>query len=100
MNSFYLEGMEAYRMEGIDDWAPEERYQTIRAAMEGKRGADPVSFAIDLLSGKYGFICQYDRTEGKDTVWSVIYDVGRKAVYRCEGNPSRKNYEEDGRFLF
>lgn len=59
---------------------------------------EAVSFAMDVLKGKYGFLCQYDRSTGKDTVWSVVYDVGRGRVYRCEGNPSRRRFAEDKRF--
>ena len=51
--------------------------------------------AKDILSGKYGFMCQYDRKTNADTVWSVIYDIKNKKVYRVEGNPSRKNFKED-----
>jgi len=43
------------------------------------------------------FLCQYDRETGKDTVWSVVYDVGEGRIYRCEGNPSRKRFAEDER---
>lgn len=34
----------------------------------------------------------------KDTVWSVIYDLKNKKIYRVEGNPSRKKFIEDKRF--
>ena len=37
--------------------------------------------AAALLSGRYGYICQYDRKTGKDTVWSVIYDVKNKRIF-------------------
>ena len=45
-------------------------------------------------------MCQYDRRKGADTVWSVVYDVKNKKIYRVEGNPSRKPYKEDLRFKF
>lgn len=57
------------------------------------------SFAMDVLSGKYGFMCQYDRKTGKDTVWSVVYDVGEQRIWRCEGNPGWEDYEEDRRLF-
>ncbi len=102
VNAFYQEAMKKYRMKGMDDWNSGERYETIRSAFCQGGMKDAVSFAMDVLSGKYGFMCQYDRKTGKDTVWSVIYDVGSKKIYRCEGNPSRKRYAEDNRpsFLF
>ena len=39
---------------------------------------------------EFGFMCQYDRKLDADTVWSVIYDIKNKKIYRVEGNPSRK----------
>lgn len=100
VNAFMLDGMKPYRIKETDDWNAEERYATIDNAFCQERKKEAVLFAMDVLSGKYGFICQYDRKTGKDTVWSVIYDVGGKKIYRCEGNPSRKKYVEDSRFAF
>jgi len=54
-----------------------------------------VEYAKATLSGKYGFMCQYDRKKNADTVWSVVYDLKRKQVWRVEGNPSRKPFKED-----
>ena len=59
-----------------------------------------ISIAKELLSGKKGFICQYDRDTGKDTVWSVIYDLKHHKIYRAEGNPARCVYQEDQRVMF
>ena len=55
---------------------------------------------MDLLSGKKGFLCQYDRKKGMDTIWSAIYDLTANKIYRVEGNPSRKRFKEDMRFHF
>ncbi len=99
VNGFYLKGMKAYQVEGIDNWQAEERYQTIHTAFLQRREASAISFAMATLGGAYGFLCQYDRKTGKDTVWSTIYDVGKGSIYRCEGNPSRKAFKEDRRFV-
>lgn len=102
VNAFHLEGMKQYRTDGMDDWEAQRRYETMQSAFAcGREGMkEAFSFAVDVLRGRYGFICQYDRKTGKDTVWSVIYDVGVGKIWRCEGNPSRKVYKEDGRFGF
>lgn len=97
VNSFHLSGMKSYRIDGIDDWNSQERYETIQSAFRQEREKDMVSFAMDVLAGKYGFTCQYDRKTGKDTVWSVVYDVSHKKIYRCEGNPSRRKFVQDSR---
>lgn len=96
-NNFNSEKMRFYRNPGIDDWRSEERYQTVRSALEYNKRGYTVSFAEDILSGKYGFMCQYDRKQNADTVWSVVYDLKRKRIWRVEGNPSRKPFGEDNR---
>ena len=84
----------------IDNWFAEERYQTLYSAFNRKNGGFNLPFAEKLLSGDYGFLCQYDRSTGKDTVWSVIYDMKRHKIYRSEGNPGRHKFKEDTRFQF
>lgn len=42
-------------------------------------------------------MCQYDRKKSADTVWSIIYDLKCKQMWRVEGNPSRKKFKEDTR---
>ena len=49
----------------------------------------------ELLGGKYGFLSQYDRAQGRDTVWSVLWDGER--LLRAEGNPLRAPFQEDKR---
>lgn len=109
-NKFHLPPMTPFNLPDIDDWNAEERYQTMfRALRERKASADSsrtenstdqnLDFAQNLLSGQNGFICQYDRATGKDTVWSVIYDLKTPRIFRAEGNPSRRTHREDNRFF-
>lgn len=100
-NAFHSDKMRKYVMpEGsIDDWRQEERYQDTTKALQTKDYAHDLTFMKELLSGKHGFICQYDRkATGADTVWSVVYDVKQKRIYRVEGNPGRRKFKEDLRF--
>ena len=99
-NTFHLPGMVGYNNDKIDNWFAEERYQTLYSAFSEKNGGFNFPFAEKLLSGDYGFLCQYDRSTGKDTVWSVIYDMKRHKIYRSEGNPRRHKFKEDIRFQF
>lgn len=96
-NLFHSEKMRPYNNYINDNWQAEERYQTMFEALTTHH-IKSFNDAVDLLSGKHGFICQYDRKSGKDTVWSVIYDLKNKKIYRVEGNPSRKSFKEDTRF--
>lgn len=96
-NNFNSFEMKEYRNPNIDDWRSDERYSTAYNALKGNQNSYTVEFADAVLSSKHGFMCQYDRKSGADTVWSVIYDLKRRQIWRVEGNPSRKKYKEDNR---
>lgn len=97
-NVFHLASMMKYTVADIDNWQAEPRYQTLVETLNQKAKYMDYDSAAELLSGKNGFICQYDRKTGKDTVWSVIYDLTNSKIYRTEGNPSRRKFKEDIRF--
>lgn len=99
-NRFHTKELEQHNKSGVDDWFAEARYQTMKKTLEEKSKSMDLSGAERLLSGKDGFICQYDRKTGRDTVWSVVYDLANHSIYRTEGNPSRWQYKADKRFLF
>lgn len=99
VNRFQFLEMEGVLPE-IDDWFAAIRYQTLVSALESNIHCLDLAFARKLLSGEYGFLCQYDRSSGKDTVWSVIYDLKERRIYRCERNPGRGRFREDLRFCF
>ena len=99
-NRFHTKELEQHNKSGVDDWFAETRYQTMKKTLEEKSKSMDLSGAERLLSGKDGFICQYDRKTGLDTVWSVVYDLANHSIYRTEGNPSRWQYKADKRFLF
>lgn len=96
-NNFNSKEMQPYKNPDIDDWRSSDRYQTARNALQNNKDSYSINFAQDVLAGKYGFMCQYDRKKGADTVWSVAYDLKRKQIFRVEGNPSRKKFKEDKR---
>ncbi len=96
-NGFVSPKMTEYNNHDIDDWRSDERYSVAYNALKENKDHFSVELARDILSGKYGFMCQYERNKGADTVWSVIYDTKNKKIYRAEGNPSRKKFVEDTR---
>lgn len=99
-NNFYSLEMKPYRNPGIDDWRSDDRFKTVYNSLSTKNEVYTVDYAKSILSGKYGFICQYDRRTNADTVWSVVYDLKRNHIWRAEGNPSRKQYKRDTRLKF
>ena len=99
-NIFHHPAMLIYNNPKIDDWFAERRYQTMLNAFRDQSTRKDVEFSKKLLSGGHGFLCQYDRAAGKNTVWSVVYDLSQGRIYRSEGNPQRNAYKEDRRFPF
>lgn len=100
-NNYNSEKLSAYKnSEEVDDWNSSERYKVAYQALKAQNNHFSLKCAEEILSGKYGFMCQYDRKTGADTVWSVIYDVKERKIYRVEGNPARKGFKEDKRFHF
>lgn len=97
-NGFVSSKMRRYN--DIDDWHSSERYSVAYNALKENKSLFSVELAKDILSGKYGFMCQYERNMGIDTVWSVVYDVKNRKIFRVEGNPSRKQFVEDTRMKF
>ncbi len=77
-----------------------ERYSVAYNSLSENNHHFSIELVKDILSGKYGFMCQYDRKTNADTVWSVIYDIKNRKTYRIEGNPSRKQFKEDKRLKF
>lgn len=97
-NRFYSEEMAIFQNPDVDDWQSKFRYRTLVQTLSQYYDKMDIQTAQDLLAGKHGFLCQYNRATGKDTVWSVLYDLKQKAIYRVEGNPGRKKFVKDERF--
>ncbi len=99
-NKFQSEKMKVFNNYEVDSWRAEERFTVAHNALNAHQNKLSLELIEQILSGKYGFMCQYDRKKDADTVWSVIYDVGHKEIYRVEGNPQRKRFIKDERFKF
>lgn len=97
VNLFYLPEMLEINNPPADTWQAEERYKTMHTYLSAHQGRMNSAKAEGLLAGREGFICQYDRKTGKDTVWSVVYNPLQKTILRVEGNPARKPFQQDKR---
>ncbi len=100
VNGFVSPEMMTYNHHNIDDWHSSERYSVACNALRENKNKFSFELAGDILSGKHGFMCQYDRKKDADTVWSVIYDIKNRKIFRVEGNPSRRKFVEDTRMKF
>ncbi len=100
-NHFISDEMQQYQHneELYAEYRSKDRYKTAYNALKNRENCS-VELAKDILSGKYGFMCQYDRSRGLDTVWSSVYDLKNNRIYRAEGNPSRAEYKIDKRLSF
>lgn len=96
VNTFHGPSLRQWNDSGRDDWDSERRYQTMTDALTRIGTEMTLEKGEDLLSGRYGFLCQYDRQSGRDTIWSVIYDLKNRRIFRAEGNPARCKFREDG----
>ncbi len=99
-NEFNSEKMKQYNNYNVDSWRANERYLVAYNALKEYKNKLSFNLIQDILSGKYGFMCQYDRKTDADTVWSVIYDIKNKDIYIVEGNPKRKQFKNDNRLKF
>ena len=79
---------------GLDTWRAAERYDTMRRVLEREGETLGLTGVQTLLTGKKGFLCQYDRAAGRDTVWSAACDLTRRRCLLAEGNPGRTAFRE------
>lgn len=98
VNHFQTPECKRFQVQNMDDWKSKERYQTVNNTLRKHASHLSLPLVKDILSGRCGFLCQYERKLGADTVWSVIYDVKTNAIYRVEGNPNRRKFKEDLRW--
>ena len=75
----------------------EDRYYTVYDALLGIDCGDGLDYVKNILIGKYGFICQYDRQLKFDTIWASVFDISGRRIYRAEGNPAKAKFKEDFR---
>jgi predicted choloylglycine hydrolase len=93
-NHFISDDMKKYE-ETKNMYYSNERYKTGYDALSTDFDKATVGHVKDILSGKHGFMCQYDKDLNFDTVWSSVFDISSNKIYRAEGNPSRRKYKVD-----
>lgn len=96
-NHFVSDILKPYKYQGDDDIFSHDRYKTMKLQNFSDYTLEDI---FSLIKGEKGFMCQYDKKEYFDTIWSSVYDITNKTIYRCEGNPGRKNFVVDTRLRF
>lgn len=91
-NNFNSLQMKKYFHYNIDDWNSSLRNQVANQTLKTNHLSKKLVF--EILSGKHGFMCQYDRKKGADTVWSVVYDLKIKKYIELKGILQEKNIKK------
>lgn len=99
-NVFQGPSLAGRNVPGVDTWQSEERSRTLERFLSSHPEGLTVAKAQGLLSGQRGFLCQYSPSTGKDTLWSTVYDLSNRQIFRAEGNPAQAPYKLDSRFPF
>ncbi|MCU7512884.1 MAG: acyl-CoA--6-aminopenicillanic acid acyl-transferase [Ignavibacteria bacterium] len=99
VNQFLSGQMRKYDAGNGNTYFSEERYLTAYNALKNGEYNDAIGHAKNILSGRFGFMCQYDKSLNFDTVWSSIFDIIHNRVYRAEGNPKSTRFKEDRRLM-
>lgn len=87
--------MQSYRIR-IPSYDSIERYEVASRALTQNYDYS-CKLAEDILAGRYGFMCQYIKGLGYDTLWSIAIDLKSDRIFRAEGNPSKASFKEDSR---
>lgn len=94
-NHFIDSDMIQYNNTEENWYKTEDRYNTIDNYL--KRNTVDFEKVKELISGKYGFICQYEKQLHFDTIWSSVYQLDNLYNEICEGNPAKTKFKYDNR---
>lgn len=100
-NHFVSDAMQDEQSNPEENWYRScDRYITVQTALASPEANKDAVWAQNLLSGKRGFICQYEKEMNFDTLWSALYDLSELKVFCAEGNPSKTRFKEDTRLAW
>jgi predicted choloylglycine hydrolase len=99
VNSFISREMWEHEASDRKDYLSDVRYQTALHALKNGDYDNSVEYAKEILRGKHGFMCQYNKELEFETIWSSVFDISNTRIYRAEGNPQRIKFIEDKRLF-
>ena len=97
VNHFSSEEMKSHDAGNQNEYNSSLRYETAYNALKNADFRNGVEHSKNILSGKHGFMCQYEKGLDFTTIWSSVFDITNNKIYRAEGNPLKSKYKEDGR---
>lgn len=93
VNHFTSSKMRKYDRSNQNVYSSKIRYETAYNALLERNYEDAISFAKDILMGKFGFMCQYKNVKF-ETIWSTIFDIVDFKMFLSNGNPQYQQYQE------
>lgn len=93
VNHFTSPKMQKYDRSRQNLYSSKARYETAYRVLNKADYNDALLCAKHLLSGKYGFMCQYRKIKF-ETIWSTIFDIVTPNMFLAEGNPEYVEYQE------
>lgn len=98
-NHFISDNMTCYNSAEHNWYYTNDRYDTILHCLRDTENID-FDECKNIISGKYGFVCQFEKKLHFNTIWSAVYDL--KSLYNeiCEGNPSKSVFKYDSRLAW
>lgn len=76
------------------------RYETVASALQAESAGLGQQACQEILGGRRGFVCQFNRAGGFDTLWSVVVDLNHLEIYFAEGNPGRVKFQAETRLAW
>lgn len=93
VNHFTSPKMQKYDRSKQNLYSSKARYETAFNTLYKGNYNEAIQFSKNLLSGKYGFMCQYRKIKF-ETIWSTIFDIKDSKMFLAEGNPESVTYQE------
>jgi len=93
-NHFTAEQMRQHDNSDGNIFRSQERYKTVFDAFRHEI-KNPVEFAMNVLRGRYGFICQYVKEDNFKTAWSSVFNASDLSVYCAAGSPHKRKFTKD-----
>jgi predicted choloylglycine hydrolase len=100
VNHFSSKKMREHDASDRNVFCSELRYRNAYNALKNIDYSNGAMHAKNILCGKYGFMCQYDKALNFNTIWSSVFDITNNKIYKAEGNPLKAKYIEDTRLDF
>ena len=95
-NIFNSQAMRRHRSKGAEGILLKDRYEQLKSILRRDK-ENPQEFPFKFLTETQDFMSEFSKDKKYETLWSSIYDLKKRKIYRCEGNLQKNKYKEDYR---